>query len=91
MPSLGDLPDLGSNWVSYTAGSFFTLCATRKVAQVVKNLPANAGSTRLMGSILSWENALEKEMAIYSSILPGESCGERSLVGYSPWITKNQT
>ena len=23
--------------------------------------------------------------------LPGESHGQRSLVGYSPWVTKNQT
>ena len=91
LPSPGDLPDLGSNWVSYTEGSFFTLWATRKLAQVVKNLPANSGSTRVMGLILSWEDALEKEMAIYSNILPGESCGERSLVGYSPWIAKSQT
>ena len=28
---------------------------------------------------------MEKEMATHSSILPGESCGQRSLVGYSPW------
>ena len=34
----------------------------------VKNPPANAGDTRNMGSTLGWENPLEKEMAIYSSI-----------------------
>ena len=28
---------------------------------------------------------LEKGMATHSSILPGESHGQRSLVGYSPW------
>ena len=31
------------------------------------------------------EDPLEKEMATHSSILPGESHGQRCLVGYSPW------
>ena len=31
---------------------------------------------------LSWEDPLEKEMATHSSILPGKSHGQRSLVGY---------
>ena len=35
---------------------------------------------------LDWEDPLEKEMAIHSSIFsPGESYGQRSLAGYSPW------
>ena len=34
---------------------------------------------------LVWEYPLEKEMATRCSILAGESQGERSLVGYSPW------
>ena len=29
-------------------------------------------------------------MAIHFSILPGESNGQRSLVGYSPWGLKSQ-
>ena len=33
---------------------------------------------------LGQEDPLEKEMAIYSSILPGASHGQRSLAGYSP-------
>ena len=49
--------------------------------QTVKNLPAmQETQVRPLG----WEDALVKEMAIYSSILPGESHGQRSLVGYSP-------
>ena len=28
---------------------------------------------------------MEKEMATYSSLLPGKSRGPRSLAGYSPW------
>ena len=33
---------------------------------------------------LDWEDPLKKEMAAYSRFLPGESHGQRSLVGYSP-------
>ena len=33
---------------------------------------------------LGWEDPLEKGMATHSSILPGESHGQRGLVGYSP-------
>ena len=46
---------------------------------------------------LGQEDPLEKGMATYSSILPGEIHGQRSLVGYSPWghkkldTTKQQT
>ena len=34
---------------------------------------------------LGWEDLLEKEMAIHSSILAFKSHGRRNLVGYSPW------
>ena len=34
---------------------------------------------------LDWEDPLEEGMAIHSSILPGESHGQRRLVGYSSW------
>ena len=34
---------------------------------------------------LGGEDPPEEEMATHSSILPGESHGQRSLVGYSPW------
>ena len=34
---------------------------------------------------LGQEDALEKEMATHSSILPGKSHGQGSLVGCSPW------
>ena len=37
---------------------------------------------------LGWEDLLEEGMATHSSILPGESHGQRSLVGYSPWGQK---
>ena len=39
---------------------------------------------------LGWEDPLDKELVTHSSILaliilPGESHGQRSLAGYSPW------
>ena len=34
---------------------------------------------------LGQEDPLEKGMATHSIFLPGESQGQRSLVGYSPW------
>ena len=37
---------------------------------------------------LDREDSLEEEMATCSSILPGESHGQRGLVGYSPWGCK---
>ena len=39
------------------------------MAQVVKNLPANAGDTTDKGLILGWEDPLEEEMATHSSFL----------------------
>ena len=55
------------------------------VAQMVKNLPAMQ-ETRVWS--LGWEDPLEKGMAIHSVFLPGESHGQRSLVGYSLWSCK---
>ena len=55
------------------------------VAQMVKNLLAMQ-ETHVQS--LGWEDPLEKEMAIHSSILPGKSHGQRSLEGYSPWSCK---
>ena len=34
---------------------------------------------------LGQDNPLEEETATHSSILPGKSHGQRSLVDYSPW------
>ena len=51
------------------------------MAQAVKNLPAKQ-ETQVRS--LGWEDPLEKEMASTPVFLPGESYGQRSLVGYSP-------
>ena len=41
-----------------------------------------------MGLIPGLGRFLEKEMATTREFLPGESLGQRSLVGYSPWGCK---
>ena len=45
---------------------------TSLVGQMVKNPPANAGDS---GSALGWEDPLEEEMAIYSSIFACKDSG----------------
>ena len=53
---------------------------------MAKNLPANEGDVRDMGSISElgrspWKRAWQSTQVF----LPGESHGQRSLGGYSPW------
>ena len=52
---------------------------------MVKNLPA---MQEMQVQSLGLEDPPKKEIATHSSILPGESHGQRSLVGYSPWGRK---
>ena len=59
------------------------------MAQLVKNLPADAGDRRNTGLILgvgkiSWRRAWQPTLVF----LPGESHGQRSLAGYSLWSHK---
>ena len=51
---------------------------------MVGNLPAKSGDIRDAGLIPGLEDPLEKEMQPTLVFLPGKSCGQRSLVGYSP-------
>ena len=51
------------------------------MAQKVKNLPAMQ-ETHVWS--LGWDDPLEEEMAT-PVFLPGQSNGQRSLPGYSPW------
>ena len=37
---------------------------------------------------LGWEDSWEEEMVLYPVLLWGQSHGQRSLVGYSPWGRK---
>ena len=70
--------------VSYVLCLYFHFRASL-VAQIVKNLHAmqETGVRSLVG-----EDPLEKEIATHSIFLPGESHGQRGLVGYSPWGCK---
>ena len=60
-----------------------------QVELVVKNPPANAGDLKDVGSIpvsgkIPWRRAWQPTPVF----LPGESYGQRSLVGCSPWGRK---
>ena len=55
------------------------------VVQMVKNMPTMQ-ETQVQS--LSWEDPREKGMAPTLVFLPGKSCGQRSLVGYSLWGCK---
>ena len=61
----------------------FTTDLSRKplVAQLVENLLA---LQKIWFRSLGWEDPLEKERLPTSVFWPGESHGQRSLVGYSP-------
>ena len=60
----------------------YTVHRASLVAQMVKHPPA---MQETWVHPLGWEDPLEKEIAIHSSILAWEIHGQRSLVGYSPW------
>ena len=55
---------------------------------MVKNLTANA---RDSVQSLGWEDPLEEGMTTHSSVLAGESHGQRSLVGYSLGLQSDVT
>ena len=55
------------------------------MAQTVKHL-STMRETKVRS--LGWEDPLEKEWQPTPVLLPGESHGRRSLVGYSPWGRK---
>ena len=55
---------------------------------MVKNTPADAGNARDTGSILGWARLTGKGIATTPVFLPGESHGQKSLVGYSTWGCK---
>ena len=58
------------------------------MVETVEKLPAmQETQVRSLGQ----EDPLEKGMATYSSILPGEFRGQRRLAGYSPWDRKDWT
>ena len=79
-------------WAQECLDPNFTLLTTKhwasQVALVVKNLAANAGDTVDAG----WEDPLEKEMAIHSSILALENPMYRGIWWATVhWVTKSWT
>ena len=67
-------PTLGFSW-----GCF------RGFPKVVKNLPAYAGDIRDSVQSMGQKDPLRRAQQPTPVFLPGESHGERSLAGYSPW------
>ena len=55
---------------------------------MVKNLPAMQ-ETQVQS--LGRKDPMEREWLPTPVFLPGASHGQRSLVGYSPWVAKSQT
>ena len=55
------------------------------MTQWIKNSPALQETQETWVQSLGQEDLLEEGMATHSSILPGESPGQRSLEGCSPW------
>jgi len=60
---------------------------------VTKNLPVSAGVTGDAGLIPGFGKSPREGYGNPPSpvFLPGESHGQRSLAGYSPWVSKNLT
>ena len=56
-----------------------------QVALVVKNLPANCSFDPWVGK-MPWRRKWQPTLVF----LPGESLGQSSLAGYSPWSHKEQ-
>ena len=51
---------------------------------MVKNLPANAGDIKDAGVVPGWEDPQRRAWQLTPIFLPGESHGQRSLLGHSP-------
>ena len=60
-----------------------------QVVQPVKNPPARQETQETRVQSLGQEDPLEEGTATHSVFLPGKSHGQRSLVGYSPWVTES--
>ena len=76
-----------TSWLIYT---FLFYKGGFPGGSVVKNPPVNAGDTEEVGSIPRSERSPDGGNGT-PVLLPGEFHGQRSLVGYSPWVSKSWT
>ena len=76
----------------YACTYMYVYMRASQVALVVKNLSANAGDLRdaglIPGSGRCPGGGHGNPLQVF---LPGESHGQRSLAGYNPWGSQNQT
>ena len=63
----------------------YYLLQASQVVQVVKNSPANAGDMRCGFDLWVGKIPWRRKWQPTPVFLPGESHGQRSLAGYSPW------
>ncbi len=75
-----------------TEATYHSMGQVSQVVLVVKNLPVNAGDARdfqfdLWVGKIPWRRAWQPTPVF----LPGESQGQRSLVGYCAWDHKSWT
>ena len=62
----------------------FYFFGVKYMVLMVKNLPANEGDIREASSIHGWERSPGGRHGTHSSILAGESHGQRRLAGHGP-------
>ena len=70
---------------SVECGAFYRIALPNMVPRAVKNLPAMQETQEMQIRSLGWEDPLERNRQPTPVFLPGESHGQRSLAGYSPW------
>ena len=68
---------------------FFNAFWAFQVALVVKNLLANVGDIRCTFDPWVGKTSWRREWQPTPVFFPGESQGQRSLAGYSPWVAKS--
>ena len=78
---------------TYKASHAFGVCYPFLIGfpdeSVVKNPSANAGDMGLIPG--SGRSNWRRKWQLTPAFSPGKSHGQRSLAGYSPWVTKSQT
>ena len=91
-PPLGDFHNPEMEPVSLASPAlvcrFFT-ARTSQVVLAVKNSRAKAGDRCGFGPWI-WKIPWRRKWQPTGVFLPGESHGQRSLAGYSPWVTRSQ-